>query len=98
MAALISIGASSESSQQCRSRIRYLGAQYGIIGVAGLLGLLAVGLPRVILAVGLVAACSAQTLIGRALLVPKLVSRKELYPLPIPAQALDSTPDPTEVF
>src|SRR6266568_4075367 len=66
MAALISIAATSESSQKRRNRVRYLGAQYGLIGIAGLLGFIAVGLPRVILVVGLLAACSAQTLLGRS--------------------------------
>jgi low temperature requirement protein LtrA len=65
MAALISIGATSESSQNRRGRIGYLCAQYGLVGFAGLLGLSAVGLPRVFLVVGLLATCSAQTLLGR---------------------------------
>ena len=93
MAALISIGATSESSQKRRNRLRYLGAQYGLIGIAGLLGFTSVGISRVILVVGLLAACTAQTLLGRsALLAPKLVSRKASYPLPILAQSLDSMP------
>jgi hypothetical protein len=95
MAALISIGATSESSQKRRNRTRYLWAQYGLIGVAGFLGFTAVGIPRVILVVGLLAACTAQTLLGRsALLAPKLVSRKASYPLPILAQPLNSIESP----
>ena len=95
MAALISIGATSESSQKRRNRTRYLWAQYGLIGIAGFLGFTAVGIPRVILVVGLLAACTAQTLLGRsALLAPKLVSRKASYPLPMLAQPLNSIESP----
>jgi low temperature requirement protein LtrA len=92
MAALISIGATSESSQKRSNRTRYLWAQYGLIGIAGLLGFTTIGIPRVILAVGLLAACSAQTLLGRSvLLAPQLAARKASYPLPTLAQPLDST-------
>lgn len=95
MAALISIGATSESSQKRRNRTRYLWAQYGLIGIAGLLGFTAVGIPRVILVAGLLAACTAQTLLGRsAILAPKLVSRKASYPVPILAQPLNSIESP----
>jgi low temperature requirement protein LtrA len=95
MAALISIGATSESSQKRRNRTRYMWAQYGLIGIAGFLGFTAVGIPRVILVAGLLAACTAQTLLGRsALLAPKLVSRKASYPVPILAQPLNSIESP----
>ena len=95
MAALISIGATSESSQKRCNRTRYLWAQYGLIGIAVLLGLTTIGIPRVRLAVGLLAACSAQTLLGRSvLLAPKLVSRKASYPVPILAQPLNSIESP----
>ena len=57
MAALVSIGATSESSQKRRKRTRYFWAQYGLIGIAGFLGYNAVGIPRVILVVGFLAAC-----------------------------------------
>ena len=95
MAALISIGATSESSQKRRNRTRYLWAQYGLIGIAGFLGFTAVGIPRVILVAGLLAVCTAQTLLGRsAIPAPKLVSRKASYPPPILAQPLNSIESP----
>jgi low temperature requirement protein LtrA len=95
MAALISIGATSESSQKRRNRTRYLWVQYGLIGIAGFLGFTAVGIPRVILVAGLLAACTAQTLLGRsAILAPKLVSRKASDPVPILAQPLNSIESP----
>jgi len=95
MAALVSIAATSESSQKRRNRTRYLWAQYGLVGIAGFPGFTAVGISRVILVVGLLAACTAQTLLGRsALLAPKLVTRKESYPLPILAQPLNTIESP----
>ena len=95
MAALISIGATSESSQKRRNRTRYLWAQYGLIGIAGFLGFTAVGFQRSDFGAGLSAACTAQTLLGRsAILAPKLVSRKASYPVPILAQPLEFTERP----
>jgi hypothetical protein len=44
---------------------------------------------------GLLAACTAQTLLGRsAILAPKLVSRKASDPVPILAQPLNSIESP----
>jgi low temperature requirement protein LtrA len=77
MAALIGISATSEVSQRRRNRSWHLWAQFGLIAVAPLLGIAATGLHRVVLVVGLLAACFGQTLIGRSTaLAPKLVSRK----------------------
>lgn len=77
MAALISIGGASEVSQKRGDSRGYLCAQCGMIGIAVLLGMLAPHLHRVILAVSLLAACCAQTLLGRiAVPAPVLVSRK----------------------
>jgi len=82
MAGLISIGATSEASQKRRSRMQYLVAQCGLIAVAGLIGFTAIGLSRVVLVAGLLAACSAQTLLGRsAILASKVVSRKGSHPV-----------------
>jgi low temperature requirement protein LtrA len=64
-AALASIGATSEISRTHRDRRRYLGAQYGLIAVAVLLGMVAPYLHRVFLAVGLLVVSCGQTLFGR---------------------------------
>lgn len=76
MASLITIGATSDSSQMRRNRNRYLSAQYGLIGIALFLGVAAINLHRVVLVAGLLAVCCAQTLFGRqALLSTKLPAR-----------------------
>lgn len=77
MAALISIGGTSDSSQRRRDRNRRLLAQYALISIAALLGVAAISLHRVVLVTGLLAVCCVQTLLGRSVVLsPKLVSRK----------------------
>jgi low temperature requirement protein LtrA len=69
-AALISICATSEKR---RTYGRFLWAQYGLIGVAVLLGVLAPLLHRVVWVLGFLTTCSGQTLLGRAAVrIPKL--------------------------
>jgi len=76
MAAVISIGATSEGAQRGNQR-RYLWAQYGLIGVVAVLATYANSLHRVVLVAVLLATCCAQTLLGRrVVLAPKLVSLK----------------------
>jgi hypothetical protein len=77
MAALASIWATSEISQTHADHRRYLWAQYGLIAVAVVLGMVAHDLHRVFLVAGLLVLCCAQTLLGRkALAGPTLISRK----------------------
>jgi low temperature requirement protein LtrA len=80
MVALISIGATSEVSQGCRNRSWQLWVQFGVIAIAPLFGIVAAGLHRVVLVVGLLAACSAQTLLGRsAALAPSPTKRMTVH-------------------
>ena len=77
MAALITIGGTSDSSQRRRDRSRRLLAQYALISIAALLGVAAISLHRIVLVTGLLAVCCVQTLLGRSVVLsPKLVSRK----------------------
>ena len=77
MAALISIGGTSDSSQRRRDRNRRLLVQYALISIAALLGVAAISLHRVVLVTGLLTVCCVQTLLGRSVVLsPKLVSRK----------------------
>lgn len=70
MAALASIGATSEISQTHAGRRGYLWAQYGLIAVAVGFGMFAHGLHRVFLVLGLLVVCCGQTLLGRMLPAP----------------------------
>jgi low temperature requirement protein LtrA len=77
MAALVSIGATSEAAQRQRNQQASLFAQYAFIGVVALLGMYGTSLHRVALVAGLLAACCAQTVFARRRMrVPKLLSRK----------------------
>ena len=75
MAALIALGATSETAQRRPHGIRTVALQLASIAVVALLGVFASGLHRVILVAGLLALCVAQTMLGRAAAAaPKLVT------------------------
>jgi low temperature requirement protein LtrA len=66
MAALIGIGATSETAQQSRGRAWQVAGQLAAVGVVGALGAGAAGMHRVVLVVTLVGICTVQTMLGRA--------------------------------
>jgi low temperature requirement protein LtrA len=74
-AALASIGATSETSRTHGDRRRYLWAQYGLIAVAVLLGMVGHDLHRVFLVGGLLAVCCGQTLLGRTSAIDSTLKR-----------------------
>ncbi len=65
MSALIAICATSKSAQRRPHRTRYLIAQFSLLVVVLALGAFATSLHRVLLVVGLLGACCAETLLGR---------------------------------
>jgi low temperature requirement protein LtrA len=77
MAALAVIGSTSEAAQRRKTQSRYVWVQCVLVGLTVVIGVMGSGWSRVVVVVGLVALCAAQTLIGRrGLLAPTLVARK----------------------
>jgi low temperature requirement protein LtrA len=77
MAALISIGATSENSHKRGGPRAYLWAQLSLIGPAVVLAIATPLMPRVLLIIFLLALCCCQTWLGRASgLGPELIARR----------------------